>query len=133
MDTACNRRGAEPKYECCDMGVTAGCQDTYGSSLACQWIDVTSLGTSADNEEEYMLVVKVNPDNILGEGDTSNNVARVKVSFADLHKHGLVRPSPEPLESPAPMPYSDREPKCKAWIDKDDEVNPDAPIAREVL
>lgn len=94
---------------------------------------MTSLGTSADNEEEYMLVVKVNPDNMLGEGDTSNNVARVKVSFADLHKDGLVRPSPEPLESPAPMSYSDREPKCKAWIDKDDEVNPDAPIAREVL
>jgi len=130
MDTKCNRPGVEPQYECCNMGVTAGCQDTYGSSLPCQWIDVTSLDTSADNEEEYTLVVKVNPDNLLGEGNMANNVARVKVSFEDLHEDGLVRPSPEPLESPAPMPYSDHWPKCKAWIDKDDTVNPDAPIAR---
>lgn len=132
MDTWCNREGAEAKYECCNMGVTAGCEDTYHASLPCQWIDVTPLDTSPAATTDYTLVVEVNPGNRLGERRLDNNVARVPVNFGDLHRRGLWDPIPGNLTAPAPMPYSDSEPECKAWIDADDLVNPDAPIRRVV-
>eukprot|EP00170_Pyropia_yezoensis_P009004 contig_38767_g9039 len=130
MDTSCNQKGAQPKYECCNMGVTAGCEDTYDASLPCQWIDVTALDTSPDASDDFTLVVRVNPGNRLGEGRLDNNVARVGVNFGDLHDRGLWDPFPGNLTAPNPMPYSDEEPECKAWIDADDRVNPDAPIRR---
>lgn len=130
MDTRCNRKGVEPKYECCNMGVSAGCQDTYASSLPCQWIDVTSLDTSPAATANYTLVVRVNPANRLGEGRTDNNAARVAINFGDLHVRGRWTPTPANLTAPRPMPYTDLLPACKAWIDADDLVNPDAPIRR---
>lgn len=131
MDTSCNRAGAEPKYQCCNMGVTAGCQDTYTSGLACQWIDVTALDTSPDaTDNDYTLTVTVNPGNRLGEARMDNNVARVAVNFGDLHARGRWDPEPRALDAPPAMPYSDLRPACKAWIDADDALYPDAPIRR---
>lgn len=130
MDTGCNRENAEPKYQCCNMGVTAGCEDTYHSGLACQWIDVTQLDTSPDATDDYTLTVTVNPGNRLGEARTDNNVARVAVNFGDLHAQDLFDPQPRNLTRPPAMPYSDLRPACKAWIDADDALYPDAPIRR---
>ncbi len=31
------------RYNCGNMGITAGCSDIYSSALDCQWIDVTDL------------------------------------------------------------------------------------------
>lgn len=130
MDTGCKRENAEPKYECCNMGITAGCQDTYSSGLACQWIDVTQLDTSRNATDDYTLIVTVNPGNRLGEARMDNNVTRVAVNFGDLHARDLFKAQPGNLTAPWPMPYSDESPACKAWIDADDALYPDAPIRR---
>ena len=45
------------KYGCSDMGITAGCADSYSSGLPCQWIDVTDVPAG-----QYTLVVQVNWD-----------------------------------------------------------------------
>ncbi len=45
------------KYNCIDMGISAGCADAYDSSLPCQWIDITSLPSG-----DYTLVMRVNWD-----------------------------------------------------------------------
>ncbi len=47
--------GGEPKFDCQNMGITAGCWDQYPSMLDCQWIDVTDLEPG-----RYTLVVRVN-------------------------------------------------------------------------
>lgn len=73
--------GFTAKYTCGNMGITAGCRDTYGSSLACQWIDITNVPAG-----EYYLVVRTNwdqaPDN-LGRYELryDNNWAQVCISF----------------------------------------------------
>ena len=56
VDLECNDGGAG-KYTCENMGISAGCGDTYAASYPCQWIDITGL--PADN---YTLVVRVNWD-----------------------------------------------------------------------
>ncbi len=45
------------KYGCGDMGITAGCADSYSSGLSCQWIDITDVPSG-----NYTLVVQVNWD-----------------------------------------------------------------------
>lgn len=65
------------KYGCGNMGITAGCGDIYGSSLSCQWIDVTDVP-----DGNYTFVMRTNWRNIpdaLGqvEKDTVNNWAQV--------------------------------------------------------
>ena len=45
------------KYGCSNMGISAGCADTYGAGLSCQWIDITDVPSG-----QYTLVVKVNWD-----------------------------------------------------------------------
>lgn len=57
MDLECSD-GGTAKFGCGDQGITAGCGDIYSSSLACQWIDVTTLPAGI-----YTLVVRVNWDN----------------------------------------------------------------------
>ncbi len=45
------------KYGCNNMGISAGCADSYSSGLACQWLDITDIPNG-----QYTLVVKVNWD-----------------------------------------------------------------------
>lgn len=73
--------GAEPKYDCANMGITAGCWDQYPASLDCQWIDVTDLTPGI-----YTLVVRVNwsqsPDAVgRVETDYLNNWAQVCIQL----------------------------------------------------
>ncbi len=66
-------RGYNPR----NQGITAGCQDTYGRGLPCQWIDVT------DTEDGiYDIVVTTNPDRVIEEAHYGNNAARVRVRLA---------------------------------------------------
>ncbi len=61
-------------YGCGNQGITAGCQDTYGAGLQCQWIDVTDLP-----DGEYDLLVTTNPEQEIPEINHDNNSARVRV------------------------------------------------------
>ncbi len=45
------------KYNCVNMGITAGCGDVYDSSLPCQWIDITGIPPG-----DYTAVMRVNWD-----------------------------------------------------------------------
>ena len=49
--------GGFGQYDCINMGISAGCSDTYDRGLPCQWIDIT--GIPAD---DYTMVVRVNWD-----------------------------------------------------------------------
>lgn len=75
LDLGCTT--GSPQYGCGNMGISAGCYDTYSSGLACQWIDVTDIP-----DGRYVFVSRVNwanaPD-ALGqvESDTLNNWAQV--------------------------------------------------------
>ncbi len=74
--------GGMAQFGCSYMGITAGCTDTYSSSLDCQWIDVTDVP-----DGEYILATKVNWDfapDALGrsEKDTLNNWAQACISFS---------------------------------------------------
>jgi lysyl oxidase len=62
------------RYDCLDQGIQAGWGDVYGSSLPCQWIDITSLAAGT-----YTLEVEVDPDNRLAESNDTNNITRVLV------------------------------------------------------
>ena len=73
--------GFTAKYTCGNMGITAGCRDTYSSALACQWIDITNVPAG-----EYYLVVRTNWDQApdqLGRYELryDNNWAQVCISF----------------------------------------------------
>jgi hypothetical protein len=62
------------RYNCNDQGIQAGWADVYGSSLPCQWIDITGLAAGT-----YTLEVEVDPDNRLAESNDTNNITRVFV------------------------------------------------------
>ena len=61
-------------YNARDQGITAGCQDTYGRHLQCQWIDITDVP-----DGEYDVIVTTNPDGDIDELSLDNNDARVRV------------------------------------------------------
>ncbi len=68
--------GITPKYSCNNMGISAGCYDTYWADLQCQWIDLTDVP-----DGRYTFVTRVNWKNnadALGqlEMDTTNNWAQ---------------------------------------------------------
>lgn len=68
--------GQTPKFSCDNMGISAGCYDTYWSELECQWIDVTDMPDGS-----YTMVVRINwtnsPDAIgQVEKDIDNNWAQ---------------------------------------------------------
>lgn len=69
--------GREPgKYNCGYQGITAGWADVYGSSLDCQWIDITDVPAG-----NYILRLTVNPMGTLPEPNRTNNAAEVTVSI----------------------------------------------------
>jgi len=64
-------------YDCSNQGIGLGCQDTYGVSLSCQWIDVTDVPDGT-----YQVEVMVNPHGDIPELDPTNNrvTATVEIS-----------------------------------------------------
>lgn len=62
------------RYGCQFQGIQAGWADTYGSSLPCQWVDVSGLAAGA-----YELEVSLNPGRTVPEASYDNNIATVPV------------------------------------------------------
>jgi len=67
------------KYTCSFQGIQAGWADVYNAGLPCQYIDVSAVPPG-----NYVLQMTVNPDNILPESDTANNVTLVPVNIPPL-------------------------------------------------
>lgn len=61
-------------YDCNQQGISRGCADNYGSSLECQWVDVTDIPSG-----DYELRVTINADRSVPELDYSNNLVTVPV------------------------------------------------------
>jgi len=55
LDFGCTQAGANQKFNCDYMGVTAGCYDLYSATTECQWIDVTDIA-----DGDYTIVTRVN-------------------------------------------------------------------------
>ena len=57
-----------PDYTCDFQGVQAGWGDLYGSSLVCNWVDVTDVDTTAGPVTD-LLTFSSNPDGFICEGE----------------------------------------------------------------
>lgn len=55
-------------YTCSNQGVSAGWADVYGSTLDCQWIDVTGLG-----DGDYLLEARTNVQGMFKEDTYGDN------------------------------------------------------------
>lgn len=80
LDLDCPTSGMA-QFGCDNMGITAGCSDTYDSGLDCQWLDITDVP-----DGDYVFVAIVNVDlakDALGraEKDTLNNYAQVCINL----------------------------------------------------
>ena len=64
------------KFTCDNQGITAGWSDVYGSSLDCQWLDITGVAAGT-----YTLMVTVNDQLILAESSFENNTATAIVTI----------------------------------------------------
>lgn len=69
-DTACN------VHNCTLQGISPGCADNYGSSLECQWVDITDIPPGT-----YDLRVTINAARNVAELDYTNNVVIVRVQI----------------------------------------------------
>ncbi|NNC95989.1 MAG: T9SS type A sorting domain-containing protein [Chitinophagales bacterium] len=81
MDVTCTN-GGTAKFSCSNMGISAGCDDIYGSSTTCNWLDVTDVDTG-----RYTLVIRTNWDqnpDALGrhEVDYKNNWTQVCIRLS---------------------------------------------------
>jgi hypothetical protein len=65
-----------PRYNCNFQGISAGCADHYGSSLGCQYLDVTDVPPGS-----YTLRVRVDPFDKIAELEESNNLVELTVSI----------------------------------------------------
>jgi hypothetical protein len=65
-------------YDCNRQGIGRGCSDNYGSSLECQWLDITDVSSGA-----YTLRVMLNASFALAELDYSNNVVEVPLRIGE--------------------------------------------------
>ena len=66
--------GMDARYGCSSQGIQAGWSDVYGATLACQYVDVTTVPPG-----QYALEVHINPLNRIVESNSSNNIALVPV------------------------------------------------------
>ncbi len=112
LDLGCTT--GTPRYSCGNMGISAGCHDTYGSGLACQWIDVTDIP-----DGRYTFVSRVNWGNApdaLGqiEMDTLNNWAQVCIvlSRASGQLQMTIDNNCPPYVDCAGTPYGTTQPDC---------------------
>lgn len=112
IDLGCNT--GTPKYGCGNMGISAGCYDIYGSSLACQWFDVTDIP-----DGRYTFVARINWDNApdkLGrlEKDTLNNWAQACITLdrSSGQLQMTVDPGCEPYVDCTGAPYGNVQVDC---------------------
>jgi len=77
----------QAKYDCWNQGIQAGWADVYAAGLPCQYIDVT--GVPGGN---YTLRLTVNPDGLIAESDTNNNVTLVPVTIPKADQICLLGP-----------------------------------------
>lgn len=71
--------GPSHGYNCSYQGITAGWQDVYDKSLACQYVDITGVPPG-----QYFLEVEVNPLHVFDETTFSNNKVIVLVNIPRL-------------------------------------------------
>ncbi len=83
-----------PKFDCGNQGISAGCADVYASNLACSFVDATGIP-----QGDYTLEVTMDPLDAINESNESNNrqTALVRVPF------GPVAPPPVPVDAGAPV------------------------------
>jgi len=79
--------GPQAKYDCWNQGIQSGWADVYAAGLPCQYIDVT--GVPGGN---YTLRMTVNPDGLIPEANTNNNVALVPVTIPKADQICLLGP-----------------------------------------
>ena len=60
--------------DCDNQGISAGWEDSYDSSLDCQWLDITGVPAG-----DYILRVTVNPDSLFPETIITDNSSDVEV------------------------------------------------------
>lgn len=65
------------QYDCNHQGISPGCADNYGSSLPCQWVDVTDVPSGS-----YELEVGVNSDHQVAEQSYANNVVTLRIELS---------------------------------------------------
>jgi hypothetical protein len=68
--------GPSHGYRCTFQGITVGWADVYDRSLACQWIDVTTVPSGT-----YTLEVEIDPNHMFPDDDRANNVWSHTVAF----------------------------------------------------
>lgn len=113
LDLECGG-GGQGQYGCSNMGISHGCGDIYGSSLDCQWVDVTGVP-----DGRYTLVVRCNWDNspdALGRIETNhiNNWAQACLQIThspDLH--ATILPDCQPFTDCAGVAYGSALPDCE--------------------
>ena len=66
------------QYDCNHQGISPGCADNYGSSLPCQWVDVTDVPSGT-----YELQVGINSDHQVPEQDYANNIVQLRIQLSD--------------------------------------------------
>ena len=71
--------GPSSGYDCSYQGITAGWQDVYDKSLACQYVDITGVPPG-----RYYLEVEVNPLRVFDETTYDNNKVVVLVTVPRL-------------------------------------------------
>ncbi len=114
LDLVCDWGTAQ--YGCGNMGITAGCGDIYGSSLECQWFDITDLPAG-----DYTFATVVNWDydpDAIGqyEMDYDNNWAQACIRITRAEITGAasfeILEDCEPYVDCAGMPYGSASPDC---------------------
>ncbi len=88
-DTNC----ANPIYTCANQGISAGCYDTYDSSLGCQYLDITGIPGGT-----YLLRVTIDPLRQIPEVSDDNNVTQQTVTFV---RSGQATATPVRTSTPA--------------------------------
>lgn len=63
-------------YDCSYQGIQKGWADVYAAGLPCQWIDITGVPPG-----NYLMQLIINPDNLLPESNTNNNVTYYPVTI----------------------------------------------------
>lgn len=68
----------ERTYNCLNQGLSAGWADVYTADLPCQFLDITDVP-----DGDYTLEVAVNPDGLLQDSDSTNNLGSIPVRIGD--------------------------------------------------
>jgi subtilisin-like proprotein convertase family protein len=70
---------AAPRFQSCNFqGISAGCNDVYGSGLPCQYVDITDVNLPPAT---YRLRVRLDPDGVITETSEGNNAVEVPLQL----------------------------------------------------